>query len=55
MTTAARCPIDLDLVDPDTFATGLPLDAFATMRDQAPVFWHDQPGAWGEGFWVVTR
>jgi cholest-4-en-3-one 26-monooxygenase len=55
VTTAARCPIDLDLVDPDTFATGLPLDAFATMRDQAPVFWHDQPGAWGEGFWVVTR
>ncbi|MCW2708263.1 MAG: hypothetical protein JWM22_2105, partial [Frankiales bacterium] len=45
MTVAARCPIDLDLVDPDTFATGLPLDAFATMRDQAPVFWHDQPGA----------
>jgi cholest-4-en-3-one 26-monooxygenase len=56
VTTAARCPVDhLDLVDPDTFATGLPLDAFATMRDEAPVFWHDQPGSWGEGFWVVTR
>jgi cholest-4-en-3-one 26-monooxygenase len=55
MTTAARCPVDLDLVSPDTFAKGLPLDAFATMRDEAPVFWHEQPGAWGDGFWVVTR
>ena len=56
MTTAARCPVDhLDLVDPDTFADGLPLEAFATMRDETPVFWHDQPGSWGEGFWVVTR
>ena len=55
MTTAARCPVDLDLVDPDTFASGLPLDAFATMRDEAPVFWHEQPGSWGDGFWVATR
>jgi cholest-4-en-3-one 26-monooxygenase len=56
VTTAARCPVDhLDLVNPDTFAAGLPLEAFATMRDEAPVFWHDQPGSWGEGFWVVTR
>ena len=55
MTTAARCPVDLDLVDPDTFVTGLPLADFAIMRDEAPVFWHDQPGTWGDGFWVVTR
>ena len=56
MTTAARCPVDhLNLVDPDTFVGGLPLDAFATMRNEAPVFWHDQPGSWGEGFWVVSR
>ena len=56
MTTAARCPVDhVNLVDPDTFVDGLPLEAFAQMRDEAPVFWHDQPGSWGEGFWVVTR
>jgi len=56
MTTAARCPVDsLNLVDPDTFATGLPLTAFATMRDEAPVFWHDQPETQDGGFWVVTR
>jgi cholest-4-en-3-one 26-monooxygenase len=54
--TTARCPVDhVNLVDPDTFVEGLPLEAFATMRDEAPVFWHDQPGSWGEGFWVVTR
>jgi cholest-4-en-3-one 26-monooxygenase len=50
-----RCPVDIDLIDPDTFADGLPLEQFALMRDSAPVFWHDQPGSWGEGFWVVTR
>jgi cholest-4-en-3-one 26-monooxygenase len=50
-----RCPVDLDLIDPDTFASGLPLDAFATMRTEAPVFWHDQQSPWDEGFWVVTR
>jgi cholest-4-en-3-one 26-monooxygenase len=50
-----RCPVDVDLVDPDAFAQGVPFDAFATMREQAPVFWHDQPGEWGDGFWVVTR
>ena len=50
-----RCPVDLDLIDPDTFAEGLPLDAFARMRDEAPVFWHEQPTPWDQGFWVVTR
>jgi cholest-4-en-3-one 26-monooxygenase len=56
VTTAARCPVaHLNLVDPDTFAGGLPLEAFAALRDEAPVCWHDQPGSWGDGFWVVTR
>ena len=51
----ARCPVSIDLIDPDTYADGLPLEQFAAMRESAPVFWHDQPGAYGEGFWVVTR
>lgn len=50
-----RCPVDIDLIDPDTFADGLPLEQFAAMRKQAPVFWHEQQGSWGDGFWVVTR
>jgi len=53
--TAARCPVDIDLIDPDSFADGLPLEQFAAMRDAAPVFWHEQAGSWGNGFWVVTR
>jgi len=55
MTAAPRCPVDVDLVDPDTFTTGLPLAEFARMRAEAPVFWHPQPGAPGGGFWAVTR
>jgi len=54
-TERPRCPVDIDLIDPDTFADGLPLEQFAQMREAAPVFWHEQKGAWGDGFWVVTR
>ena len=54
-TDRPRCPVDIDLIDPDTFADGLPLEKFAVMRDSAPVFWHDQIGSAGDGFWVVTR
>jgi cholest-4-en-3-one 26-monooxygenase len=50
-----RCPIDLDVVDPDTFAQGVPLDAFATVRETRPVYWQEQETHWDEGFWVVTR
>lgn len=50
-----RCPVDVDLADPDTFTTGMPLAAFARMRDEAPVCWHPQDGAPGGGFWAVTR
>ena len=49
------CPVDINLVDPDTFEQGVPFEEFAQMREAAPVFWHDQPGTWGDGFWVVTR
>ena len=50
-----RCPIDLDVVDPDTFVEGVPLEAFATVRETAPVYWQEQRTHWDEGFWVVTR
>ncbi len=51
----ARCPIDIDLMDADTFEAGVPLADFATLREEAPVFWHDAPNTDGDGFWVVTR
>ena len=50
-----RCPFDFDLIDPETFEGGVPLEKFATLREDAPVYWHDQDGGWGGGFWVVTR
>jgi cholest-4-en-3-one 26-monooxygenase len=53
--TGSRCPVELDLVDPDTFTDGMPYQAFATIREEAPVFWHAQDGAPGGGFWAVTR
>lgn len=49
--------IDVDLTDLDRFVDGFPYDAFARLRDEAPVWWHPAtehtPG--GEGFWVVSR
>jgi cholest-4-en-3-one 26-monooxygenase len=50
-----RCPVDVDLADPDTFASGMPWAVFARLREQAPVAWHPQDGAPGGGFWAVTR
>ncbi len=52
--------IDVDLFDPASFADGVPHDAFATLRAEAPVaFHHEQPkragGEPGPGFWCVTR
>jgi cytochrome P450 len=43
----------LDLLDPASFDGGQPHDAFAWLRDNDPVHWHDE--ADGPGFWAVTR
>ena len=50
---------DVDLFDPATFARGVPHDAFATLRRDAPVAFHlEKPkragGRQGPGFWCVT-
>jgi len=51
-----RCPVDqVNLLDPDTFRDGVPLELFGRMRAEAPVAWHDQPGRSNDGFWVVSR
>jgi cholest-4-en-3-one 26-monooxygenase len=48
-----------DLTDPDILADRLPLDEFAYLREEAPVFWNAQdPAASGHddaGFWALTR
>ena len=48
---------DVNLWDPATFAAGIPYDAFATLRIDAPVAWHTEParregGREGPGFWL---
>ncbi len=44
---------DIDLLDRDRFTQGIPHEWFAWMRENEPVFHHDEPD--GPGFWVVSR
>src|SRR3954454_658778 len=43
----------VDLLDPASFDGGQPHEAFAWLRDNDPVHWHEEPD--GPGFWAVTR
>ncbi len=45
-------PPAADLTDLDLFTAGQPFEAFATMRKQSPVCWHDESE--GAGFWALT-
>jgi cytochrome P450 len=42
----------VDLADPDTYALGMPFDAFRELRHRAPVAWH--PYGNGPGFLALT-
>ena len=42
----------VDLTDPDTYASGMPFDAFRELRRRAPVAWH--PYKDGPGFLALT-
>jgi cytochrome P450 len=42
----------IDLTDLDLFLHGDPYAAFALLRREAPVYWHERNG---RGFWAVTR
>src|SRR5581483_6764409 len=43
----------IDLLSPSSFAAGQPHDQFRWLRENAPVYWHEEPN--GRGFWAVTR
>jgi len=43
----------IDLLDFDRFAEGIPHEWFTWLRANEPVFHHDEPD--GPGFWVITR
>ncbi len=45
---------DVDLME-DTWATDVPHEAFALLRREAPVFWHDLDSEKAPGFWAVTK
>jgi len=47
------CPV-FDLTDPETYLGGLPRDTFKYLRNEQPVYWHEDP-AQKRGFWVITR
>jgi cholest-4-en-3-one 26-monooxygenase len=44
---------DVDLFDPDAYLQGVPHDAFAKLRREAPVYRHPRAGL--PPFWAVTR
>jgi cholest-4-en-3-one 26-monooxygenase len=44
---------DINLLDRDRFAEGVPHEWFTWLRANAPIFKHPEPG--GPGFWVVTK
>ncbi len=43
---------EIDLTDPDAYVDRVPHEQFATLRREAPVFWHEDVEG---GFWCVTR
>jgi cytochrome P450 len=45
--------MEIDLLDPASFANGQPHEQFRWLRDNAPVYRH--PERDGPGFWAVTR
>ena len=45
--------MNIDLLSPKSFAAGHPLAQYRWLRENAPVFWHEEPN--GRGFWAVTR
>ena len=45
--------MEIDLLSPENFAHGHPFAQYRWLRENAPVFWHEEPN--GPGFWAVTR
>ena len=44
---------EVNLLDLDLFVSGDPQQAFALLRREAPLYWHERQN--GRGFWAVTR
>jgi cholest-4-en-3-one 26-monooxygenase len=46
-------PYGADLWNHDSFVADVPHDTFRRMWNEAPVYWHEEPGQ--EGFWCLTQ
>jgi cholest-4-en-3-one 26-monooxygenase len=44
---------EIDLTDSQNFVDAVPHEWFRALRDQSPVFWHEETD--GPGFWAVTK
>lgn len=45
--------MEIDLLNPASFAQGHPLEQYHWLQENAPVYWHAEPD--GPGFWALTR
>jgi cholest-4-en-3-one 26-monooxygenase len=45
--------VDINLLDLDVFARGMPHEWFTWLRKNAPIYHHPEPG--GPGFWVLSK
>lgn len=45
--------MQIDLLGTQSFAHGHPLAQYEWLRENKPVFWHEEPN--GPGFWAITR
>lgn len=50
----SKCPIHIDLVDPDIYQQSIPFDSLKELRQEAPLAWYDDKTT-GVGFWAVTK
>ena len=38
----------------ETFINGQPFDTFKRLREEAPIYWHEENLAFEPGFWAVS-
>lgn len=48
------CP-HINVIDPEIFQGGAPHEAFAELRKQGPLVWHEDGELQDSGFWLVTQ
>ena len=47
------CP-HFDLTEPETYIGGVPREVFRYLRNEQPIYWHDDPDT-DTGFWAITK